>query len=454
MPKRKSIEPEGSSHFQKCPVRTSKPTEAQITELRSNFEVTSVNRRRRARCFHCGVSNIPAKWNRLLGHIPSCPDLWGKYSKPASGVTDEEWSIVCQLKEILPVWMPFWAEIYLHYDTTKEYEGGLILRICHHCGQEVKHSFLLHLIVCPGPGLDDTWFKLGKFTCADCNEEVWNSNLQVHQHQCRKLRIRCGRCGAKIPRDMTQEHLKLWSSKPKNVGVLDVEYSPLLLPRFGHLGVFELALANADEDWIIPCTKIDHGMSVRKLADHILSLAVDIRSEAYYMALSMLKTHYGEGDWSERTSGHTWAEIAQMLECYTEKHGRLGKLLDWSSTNKDYLCLKYGLESVGRADLLPPEPDRSECPLSWWSSVRRSLKLDANSASLRLGKLFRRLYPEDVMLASDWHNAGSDVSMTLRIIRFFFDQIQGRIERGTLHEYWPGNEVHGDLGEESGWYTD
>ena len=48
-----------------------------------------------------------------------------------------------------------------------------------------------------------------------------------------------------------------------------------------------------------------------------------------------------------------------------QENGRLDAFLEWGATMQDYNCLKYGLETVGKAQLLPPSPKWAERPLSW-----------------------------------------------------------------------------------------
>lgn len=47
------------------------------------------------------------------------------------------------------------------------------------------------------------------------------------------------------------------------------------------------------------------------------------------------------------------------------------------------------------------------------------MKLDARLFSLQLGKLYGAFYPEDRRLTLDAHDAGVDVTMTIRLVKTY-----------------------------------
>ena len=62
---------------------------------------------------------------------------------------------------------------------------------------------------------------------------------------------------------------------PHNTVIADFEYHPRLLSSLKHECVFEIALGNANGDWIVPPTSINHGITISELFQkgvaHLLS---------------------------------------------------------------------------------------------------------------------------------------------------------------------------------------
>jgi hypothetical protein len=70
------------------------------------------------------------------------------------------------------------------------------------------------------------------------------------------------------PRSPSIKHvMKTWSNNPYTTVIADFEYHSRLLPRMKHEGIFEIALANANGDWIIPPASINHGVSTMELCE-------------------------------------------------------------------------------------------------------------------------------------------------------------------------------------------
>ncbi|KAJ0147354.1 hypothetical protein HZ326_10016 [Fusarium oxysporum f. sp. albedinis] len=58
-------------------------------------------------------------------------------------------------------------------------------------------------------------------------------------------------------------------------------------------------------------------------------------------------------------------------------------------------------------------------PLGWYHTIRRQMKLDARVLSLQLSKLYGTLFPEDRRLTLNAHDAGVDVTMTIRLVKAY-----------------------------------
>ena len=55
--------------------------------------------------------------------------------------------------------------------------------------------------------------------------------------------------------------MKAWVTRPSTTVVADFEYHIALLPTMRHEAVFEIAIANASGDWVIPPVTINHQIS-------------------------------------------------------------------------------------------------------------------------------------------------------------------------------------------------
>ena len=119
-----------------------------------------------------------------------------------------------------------------------------------------------------------------------------------------------------------------------------------------------------------------------------------------------------------------------------KKHGRLKIFLNWGNSGQDYECLYHGMQKVGRLDLWPSRPKGPERPLSWWCTLRKRLNLGASTFPLGLGYLHRMIYPERMDLFQRWHNAGVDVTMTIRLINVYFCKLRDSPIPGKLENYF------------------
>ena len=128
-----------------------------------------------------------------------------------------------------------------------------------------------------------------------------------------------------------------------------------------------------------------------------------------------------------------WKGIAHQLEEYIEKNGALSMLLDWSTGGHDYKGMHVGLESVGKAHLLPPMSRWESSPLSWWRIVRKTY--NCPNLSLSLGNIFSILFPDHLELLSRAHWADADVKMTVKVIQYLFSHLEGTNMK-TAMESW------------------
>ena len=110
--------------------------------------------------------------------------------------------------------------------------------------------------------------------------------------------------------------------------------------------------------------------------------------------------------------------------------------LEWGRTNGDYQCLKYGLRKAGRDDLWPPKRKWPERPLAWWATLKHWLGAEGCGIPLSLGRLHRLMFPEDPGLSEEWHHAGLDLSMTIRLIKYSFNKVRNTPIPGKLGSYF------------------
>jgi hypothetical protein len=120
-----------------------------------------------------------------------------------------------------------------------------------------------------------------------------------------------------------------------------------------------------------------------------------------------------------------------------QKHGQIQHFLEWGSRHGDYDCLSAGLAKAGRPDLLPPKHRTAERPLIWWNAVRQRTTIAPLKISLRLGDLYKVVFPYNSRLRRNWHHAGADVQMTAHLIEEYFRRAQRKTSERTLDFYFP-----------------
>lgn len=81
--------------------------------------------------------------------------------------------------------------------------------------------------------------------------------------------------------------------------------------------------------------------------------------------------------------------ILCMISDRLQKHGRLDIFLEWGMNHGDYQFLSDGLPSIGKAHILPPNPNGLS------GNLHGSRQCDA---PLALGLLYRAIFPETARL--------------------------------------------------------
>ncbi|RYP42225.1 hypothetical protein DL767_000389 [Monosporascus sp. MG133] len=124
-----------------------------------------------------------------------------------------------------------------------------------------------------------------------------------------------------------------------------------------------------------------------------------------------------------------------------QEHGPLKACITWASNQIDIRCLNYILETAGAEDLLVPEWKFKDQPLGWYSTVRRQKKLDARTLSLGLGRLYGAFFPEDRKLTLKAHDAGADVTMTIRLVKAYLLRAFGMPLPGKIDSHYPSADT-------------
>jgi hypothetical protein len=100
---------------------------------------------------------------------------------------------------------------------------------------------------------------------------IWGGYRRGHNIEAGKKSLRVRLLDSKIHyhRSPSIRHvINTWSNNPYTTVIADFEYHSRLLPCMKHEGIFEIALANANGDWIILPTSINHGISTLELCEN------------------------------------------------------------------------------------------------------------------------------------------------------------------------------------------
>jgi hypothetical protein len=137
------------------------------------------------------------------------------------------------------------------------------------------------------------------------------------------------------------ESMQTWAQLPKNVAICDIEACNLGR-SISHLNVFEIAIANANGQWIIPPTIINYEITKRELFEANAGTLVNNL---------VFSKFYGDANETEaRGNGKrtaTWKGLGQELESYIANEGPIVEWFEWSSYNIDWQGVYAGLVAVG-----------------------------------------------------------------------------------------------------------
>jgi hypothetical protein len=114
--------------------------------------------------------------------------------------------------------------------------------------------------------------------------------------------------------------MKAWTKNPYTAIIVDFEFDTYLLNTLKHEAVFQIAVANALGEWIVPPTSINHGMSTLEFFEKLKSNCLQRRgsNDTYRGSLwkGQFAMHYGAVD-DLPTRGISWGEIGDMIDSYT-----------------------------------------------------------------------------------------------------------------------------------------
>jgi hypothetical protein len=113
--------------------------------------------------------------------------------------------------------------------------------------------------------------------------------------------------------------MKAWTEEPLNTIVADFEFfrhtnwdkSPSEFALFP----LQIAMANANGEWIVPVTSINYGLPMRAMFDQGKSLPNNVDRYAWE---GMLHKFYGNADIDAITPGMTWTDIANRIDNYVQ----------------------------------------------------------------------------------------------------------------------------------------
>lgn len=125
--------------------------------------------------------------------------------------------------------------------------------------------------------------------------------------------------------------MEVWTKKPRTVAVADFEYASGILDINKHEAVFEIAVADANGDWIVRPTSINHRISQQELWERYMAAynkyhdqgtpeLADQKRASQRLAIfrANFAKYYGGGGGSQLTVGRTWEEIAGEIDEHTK----------------------------------------------------------------------------------------------------------------------------------------
>lgn len=257
-------------------------------------------------------------------------------------------------------------------DSFNEHRLSCIFRVCYDCGQKripaqelQRHWSICRYVRChicrERVPKDENIHVCTSVRCSLCHLKIPLDEHSKHNSNCKF--IKCYGCCSRFPDTAAfQEHvaycsgplgqpaqtfdagqvsktlldrrtefpgfpsirrvMKGWSTHPSKVIIVDFEYDSRILPIMRHEAVFQIAIINACGDWIVPPVSINHGISTSQLQEKVSSTLsslprrgrINIPRTTIHRQLVKFYGTIGE----DETPGHSWAEIADILESYTK----------------------------------------------------------------------------------------------------------------------------------------
>jgi len=118
-----------------------------------------------------------------------------------------------------------------------------------------------------------------------------------------------------------QRIMTAWFNDPYTTIIADFEYDVQLLPTLSHEAIFQIAVANALGEWIVPPSSINHCMSTLEYFKKLKLCSQQHRrgNNTYHGLLwkGQFAMHYGNVD-EIPTRGISWNEIGDMVDSYTK----------------------------------------------------------------------------------------------------------------------------------------
>jgi hypothetical protein len=160
----------------------------------------------------------------------------------------------------------------------------------------------------------------GFASCAQCREKGYaqkgdrDKRSIGMQTQSKAIRILLSPNTAYPLTSAIQMVMNAWYNNPHATMIVDIEYSSSAFSIFGPDAVFQIAIADARGDWIVPLTTINHRLPKRTLFEraHLLGWTED-RFKYEKAAIKF----YGVANDNE-TEGLTWEEVGRLLKRHTE----------------------------------------------------------------------------------------------------------------------------------------
>ncbi|KAF4625135.1 hypothetical protein G7Y89_g13033 [Cudoniella acicularis] len=152
-----------------------------------------------------------------------------------------------------------------------------IVRVSHVCYLPCETTKRIYLARSPSPCADrarENQYQLATGPEKSGTEEyltrsIWGCrNSHDIETGKKSLSVRILNSKTYYPQSPSIKHImNAWSVNPYTTVIADFEYHTRFLPYMKHEGIFEIAMANANGEWIIPPTSINHGIPTLELCE-------------------------------------------------------------------------------------------------------------------------------------------------------------------------------------------